>query len=158
MSREGWSKPRLVGELAEDGPELAASATVSLYRHWVNAGRELERLSRCITHRRFDEGLRSLKRACAWIRIAEELVALIAPNPADQAGVHSSAELLRRHLLMEVRPWLEAAREELPAAAMTLCAFVEDDPDAQAAVAAALRQLDEEHVAAPDPAKRKAGS
>jgi hypothetical protein len=157
MSRKEWPKPRLVGEPADGGPELAAAATMSLYRHWVNAGRELERLSRCLTRRHFEEGLRTLERACASIRVAEELVALIAPNPADRTGVHSAAELLRRQLLAEVRPWLEAARRELPIAAMTLCTYVED-PGAQAAVAAALRQLDDQHVAAPDPAKRKAGS
>ena len=54
MSREGgpkWPKPRLVGQPTDGGPELAASATMSLYRHWVSAGRELERLSRCLTRR-----------------------------------------------------------------------------------------------------------
>ncbi len=165
MSRVERPRSRRPGAQPGSRPELSvASAMTSLYRHWVHAGRELERLSSCITRQRFDDGLRTLERACALIRVADELVELVAPgapSAGEHIGVHigvlGEAELLRRDLLAEVLPWLEEARRELPAAAMTLCTFV-DDPQAEAAVMAAVRQLDELCVAAPDPARRRTGS
>ena len=158
MSRVERPKSRRPGAQPGSRPELSvASAMTSLYRHWVHAGRELERLSHCLTTRRFDDGLRTLARACALIRIADELAELVAPGAGEHPGVLGEAELLRRDRLAEVLPWLEEARRELPAAAMTLCTFVAD-PEAQAAVIAAVRQLDELEVAAPDPARRRTGS
>jgi hypothetical protein len=143
-------------EPAAAKPEVsAASAIACLYRHWQTAGLELERLSRGLTHRRFDEGLRSLERACASVRIADELVEVIELASWEHASGPSAANQLRRELLAEVMPWLEAARRELPAAASLLCGMASDMASREAALAA-LRQL--VRVQVPQPLRRKAGS
>ncbi len=134
----------------------AISAVTSLYREWRVVGRELERLARCLTRRHFHEGLRSLERACISLRITEGLVEVVA---REQATDFVAANLLRRELLAEIRPWIEAARRELPSAASTLCGFASDPVSAQAA-AAALRQLDEllDGVPVEELPKRSTGS
>lgn len=104
---------RLVGlwlDALSTAPEdvSALSAAVCLYREWRIAGRELERLARALTRRHFHEGLRSLEQGCTSIRIAGGLVELVEREHA--AG---PAGRLRRVLLAEIRPWLEAARYEL---------------------------------------------
>jgi hypothetical protein len=115
------------------------SAVTCLYREWRVMGRELERLSQCLTRGHFHEGLRALERACSSLRIAEGLVEVVA---RDQNADLVAASLLRRELLAEIRPWIEAARRELPSAAATLCKLAPDPASAQAVVAA-LRQLEE---------------
>ena len=139
---------RLVGRWLEEpsaAPEdvSAVSAVVCLYREWQIAGRELERLSRALTRRRPDSGLRSIEQACTSIRIASGLVEMVEREHA--AG---RVDRLRTDLLAEVRPWLAAARHELPAAATHLCTLVADAAGRDR-VTAALRLLDEEHAAWP---------
>jgi hypothetical protein len=124
---------------AERRSVSAISVVACLYREWRVAGRELERLGRALLRRHFYGGLQALERACASVRVAEELVVLVERQTAsDQV----EANLLRRELLEEVRPWLEAARRELPAAADALCSFVYDAKSREA-VDAAMRLLDE---------------
>ncbi len=134
----------------------ALSAVTCLYREWRVMGRELERLSQCLARGHFHEGLRALERACLSLRVAEGLVEVVA---RDQSADLVAASLLRRELLAEVRPWLEAARRELPSAAATLCKLAPDPASAQAVVAA-LRQLDEPAEGEPDEElpKRSTGS
>jgi len=138
--------PRLARRVASwfDAPAAApedvsaVSAVVSLYREWWIAGRELERLSRALTQRRFPEGLRSLEQGCTSIRITRGLVELV-----EREYTAGPAGQLRRDLLAEIRPWLEAARRELPAAATHLCTLGADAAGRDRVIAA-LRQLDEE--------------
>lgn len=130
----------------------AVSAVACLYREWRIAGRELERLARALTRRHFHEGLRSLEQGCTSIRIAGGLVELVEREYA--AG---PAGRLRRDLLAEIRPWLAAARHELPAAAAHLCTLVAD-PAGRDRVTAALRQLDEELAAEQGAPRRRTGS
>src|SRR6185436_7361368 len=99
----------------------AVSVLVCLYREWQIAGRELERLARALTRRRFSEGLQSLERGCTSIRIAGGLVELV-----ERGRVAGPAGQLRSALLVEIRPWLEAARRELPVAATHLCTLAAD--------------------------------
>jgi hypothetical protein len=128
-----------------------ASAVASLYRHWRHAGRELELLAHALTHRRFQAGLQTLQRACALVRIADELVEVIERVSYERGGPET-AEQLRRDLLAEILPWLEAARRELPAAATLLCGMATDAASREAAIAA-LKQL----VRAPRPWKLRTG-
>ncbi len=130
----------------------AVAAVVSLYREWRIAGRELERLARALTRRHFHEGLRSLDQGCTSVRIAGGLVELVEREYA--AG---PAGRLRRDLLAEIRPWLEAARRELPAAAAHLCTLASDAAGREQ-TAAALRQLDEELAAEHEAPRRLTGS
>lgn len=118
----------------------AASAISCLYRHWRIAGAELERLARGLNRQRFDESLRSLERACASVRIAGELVEVIERVQSEHSGF-TMAEGLRRDLLAEILPWLEAARKELPAATSILCSVAPTAASRDAALAA-LGQLD----------------
>jgi hypothetical protein len=143
-------------EAAEYWDVTAVSAVACLYREWRVAGRELERLARGLTRRQLHEGLRALERACVSLRITEGLVELVAREHAAEPG---AADLLRRELLAEIGPWLEAARRELPAAATMLCSFVTDAASGDAA-AAALRQLEELLAGVPGsgPPKRSPGS
>lgn len=130
----------------------AASAIACLYRHWRNAGVELERLAQGLTRRRFREGLHALERACASVRIADELVEVIELASWEHASGPAAANQLRRELLAEILPWLEAARRELPAAASLLCAMAHDGASREATLAA-LRQLVRVQVSQ----RRKAG-
>ena len=135
-------------------PSMSAVAAVtSLYRHWRYAGRELELLAHGLTHRRFHAALRALERACALVRIADELVEVIERASYDRDGGLDTADKLRRDLLAEILPWLEAARRELPAAATVLCSAAADATPREAALAA-LRQL----VRVPEPSKQKTGT
>ena len=131
-----------------------ASAVASLYRHWRHAGRELELLADAITNQQFQAGLRNLERACALIRVADELVEVIERVSYERGGPET-AEQLRRELLAEILPWLETARQELPAAASVLCAMATDAASRDAPLAA-LKQL----VRAPRPrlSKQRTGS
>jgi hypothetical protein len=144
-----WSRAEPV---AENPGVSAASAVACLYRHWRTAGAELERLAQGLTRRRFDEGLQALERACASIRVADELVEVIELASWEHASGPATANQLRRELLAEIVPWLEAARRELPAAASTLCSFATDLASREAALAA-LRQL----VRLPTMQRRKLG-
>lgn len=117
----------------------AVSAVTCLYREWRVVGRELERLSQCLIRQHFHVGLRALEHACLSLRVTEGLVEVVA---REQNADLVAASLLRRELLGEIRPWIEAARRELPSAAATLCKLAPDPASAQAVVAA-LRQLDE---------------
>jgi hypothetical protein len=131
-----------------------ASAVASLYRHWRHAGRELELLAQALTHQQFQAGLQTLERACALVRIADELVEVIERISYERDGPET-AEQLRRDLLAEILPWLEAARQELPAAATVLCTLASDAASRDAALAA-LKQL----VRAPRPwlSRQRTGS
>jgi hypothetical protein len=135
---------------------LEISEVACLYREWRVAGRELERLARALTRRHLYEGLRALERACVSLRITDELAELI---DREHAGELAAADGLRRELLAEIRPWLAAARRELPAAAALLCTLVVDTASGDAA-APALRLLDEllDRAPALGPPKRRAGS
>ena len=90
-------------------PEVStASAIACLYRHWRNAGSELERLACWLTRGRFTEGLRSLERACASIRVADELVEVIELASWEHASGPSAANQLRRELLAEIPPLMHS--------------------------------------------------
>lgn len=136
-------------------PEISAAAAIAcLYRHWRIAGAELERLASGITRQRFHESLRALERACASVRIADEIAELIAQLAWEQASCTSAASRLRRDLLAEILPWIEAARRELPGAASMLYVMA-SDMDSREAALAALRQL--VRVQPPRPPRWKAG-
>jgi hypothetical protein len=133
-----------------------ASAIACLYRHWCTAGDELVRLSRGLSHQRFEDGLRALERACACVRIADELVEVIALATPEHASEPSAANKLRRELLAEILPWLETARSQLSGATSMLCEIAKDAASREA-VLAALRQLVHVQVPQPQPQRRKAG-
>lgn len=125
-------------EIARSGV-TTISAVACLYREWRIAGREVERLSRALTRRHFYEGLRALDQACVSLRYLGEMFEMVARQDAVE---EAAANTLRRELLAEILPWLEAARQELPAAAAFLCTLITDTASRDAA-AAALRKLDE---------------
>ena len=125
-------------EIARSGV-TAISAVTCLYREWRIAGREVERLSRALTRRHFYEGLRALDQACVSLRYLGELFELVARQEASE---EVATNVLRRELLAEILPWLDAARQELPAAAAFLCTLITNTAERDAA-AAALRKLDE---------------
>ena len=130
----------------------AASAIACLYRHWWNASDEMVRLSHDLTHQRFEDGLHALERACACVRIADELIEVIVQATPEDASGSSAAPQLRRELLEEVLPWLEAARFHLPSAAAMLCELARDEASREA-TRAALRQLI--RVPVPQPQQRR---
>lgn len=122
-------------------PEVPAAAAIAgLYSYWQTAGNELELLASRITRRRVDEALRSLERACASVRITDEMLELLDLTSWGATAGSSVARHLRLRLLAEILPWLEAARRELSAAASTLCDMA-SDADSHETALAALRQL-----------------
>jgi len=154
MSRLDRLRASYLDEPPAPGPDISpASAVACLYRHWRYAGREMEILAHGITHGQFYPALRALERACALVRIADELVEVIDRASCEPARGVDTADRLRRELLAEILPWLAAARRELPAAATVLCSQATDAASREEAIAA-LRQL----LRSPSSSKLKTGS